>query len=245
MSMGRRSHLLARVSLAAAAFSAVAAVGVAGGAASSAVTSGRLEGVPALKHVFVIVLENENFATSWGPTSSAHYLNSLRAQGAFADEYFADGHVSADNYMAMTSGQTPTPLFESDCQNWLSCKTFEQTTTGGGRSIADQLQEAHLTWVGAMDSMAVPCQHPSATQVVDPFSVGYATRHDPFVYYPPIVDNPGRCASHVRPYSETATALSHDGPVPNFVFISPDTCHDGHDATCPGGKPGGLVSADS
>jgi hypothetical protein len=95
-----------------------------------------------------------------------------------------------------------------------------------------------------MESMKTPCQHPSATQPTDPYQTGYATRHDPFVYYPPIVENAARCDSHVRPYTELARALPK-GTVPNYVFITPDTCDDGHDATCPNGKPGGLPAADN
>src|SRR5947209_12044029 len=165
---------------------AVALVGI--GPAQGAQTAG-LEGVPRLKHVFVIVLENEDFKTSWGPASPATYLNSLVPQGAFATQYYGVSHVSADNYIAMTSGQTPTPLFQSDCLNWLACETFEKALPDGGRSVADQLEEQGLTWLGAMESMAVPCQHGAASDVIDPYQTGYATRHDPFVYYPPIVGN--------------------------------------------------------
>jgi hypothetical protein len=32
---------------------------------------------------------------------------------------------------------------------------------------------------------------------------------------------------------------------PNYVFITPNLCHDGHDSPCVNGEPGGLVSADA
>jgi hypothetical protein len=213
--------------------------------ASAKQTAG-LEEVPRLKHVFTIVLENEDFSASWGPTSPATYLNSLAPQGAFASQYYGTSHASNDNYIAMTSAQTPTPLFQGDCLNWLSCETFEKALPDGGRSVADQLEEQGLTWLASMDSMSVPCQHGAATDVVDPYQTGYATRHNPFVYYPPIVENQARCDAHVRPYTEFPGVLA--GPadgVPNYVFITPDTCNDGHDAPCANGRPGGLVSADA
>jgi len=47
----------------------------------------------------------------------------------------------------------------------------------------------------------------------------------------------------VRPYPELATDINKDR-VPQFAFISPDTCHDGHDRVCSNGEPGGLVAAD-
>jgi len=71
----------------------------------------------------------------------------------------------------------------------------------------------------------------------------YADRHDPFIYYPDILDDAARCAAHVVPYPQLASAISTNS-VPAFSFITPDSCHDGHDAPCAGGQPGGLTSAD-
>jgi hypothetical protein len=205
-----------------------------------------LEGVPRLKHVFVIVLENEDFDASWGPKSPATYLNSLVPHGAFADRYYAASHLSADNYIAMTTGQVPALPFQSDCQNWAVCYASEKVRADGGRSIADQLEEHGLSWGAYMGSMSKPCLHPAMTDPVDPYSKGYATRHNPFVYYPPIVDNQARCEAHVRPYNDLPPQLAAgSAAVPNYVFITPDTCDDGHDAPCADGRPGGLVSADA
>ena len=213
-----------------------------------------LEGVPRYDHVFTIVLENENYAATWdtpGPGGVSTYLQSLRSSGAFADEYFGTGHVSADNYIAMTSGQPPTPLFDSDCAvSWGACELFEKAWPDGGRSIADQVEAKNLTWKGYMDSMATPCQHPAVTAIPDPYQAGYATRHNPFVYYPPIVENAARCDSHVVPYTDLATDLQSEATTPNYAFITPDTCHDGHDAPCTAppdeaGQPGGLTSANA
>jgi phosphatidylinositol-3-phosphatase len=213
-----------------------------------------LEGIPHYDHVFTIVLENENYAATWetpGPDAPT-YLRSLRSQGAFADEYYGISHVSADNYIAMTSGQPATPLFNGDCEaSWAACEGFEKAWPDGARSIADQVEGQSLTWKAYMDSMTTPCQHPATTQVPDPYQTGYATRHDPFVYYPPVVENTTRCNSHVVPYSQLAGDLADVSTTPNYVFITPDTCHDGHDSPCtgadagqPGAQQGGLVSAD-
>src|SRR5205823_2512760 len=45
-------------------------------------------------------------------------------------------------------------------------------------------------------------------------------------------------------YTQLAADI-RQGHVPRFGFITPDTCHDGHDDPCSNGKPGGLVSADA
>jgi phospholipase C len=201
------------------------------------------EGVPELKHVFIIVLENEDYSATWGPKSPARYLNSLVPHGALATHYYGVSHNSADNYIAMTSGQPPTPQFQADCPNWSVCEESEKARVDGGRSIADQLGADHVTWGAYMESMKTPCQHPSATQASDPYQTGYATRHDPFVYYPPIVGNSARCDAHVRPWSDLARNLQ-SRTLPNYMFITPGTCDDGHDATCANGTPGGLPQAD-
>jgi hypothetical protein len=217
--------------------------------ASRAASTG-LEGVPHYDHIVTIVLENQNFAATWntpGP-SGPTFLQTLLGRGTFADQYFGISHVSADNYIAMTSGQPATPLFNADCLvSWGLCETFEKVWPDGGRSIADQVEQKGLTWKAYMDAMAVPCQHPALTTIPDPFQTGYATRHNPFVYYPPIVENTSRCNSHVVPYSALAGDFSLESTTPNYAFITPDTCHDGHDTPCvaPDTGPGGLDSANA
>jgi hypothetical protein len=207
-----------------------------------------IDGVPRYDHVFTIVLENENFAATWntpGPNGPT-YLQSLRSRGVFASEYQGISHVSADNYIAMTSGQPATPLFNTDCMSWGACEGFEKAWPDGGRSIADQVDDSGQRWRAYMDSMNGPCQHPAATTNPDPYQTGYATRHNPFVYYPPIVENAARCNAHVVPYTQLPTDLKSEKTTPNYVFITPDTCHDGHDAPCSApeaGQPGGLTSA--
>jgi hypothetical protein len=52
------------------------------------------------------------------------------------------------------------------------------------------------------------------------------------VYYPPIVENQARCDAHVVPYTALAGDLARASTTPNYVFITPDTCNDGHDAPC-------------
>jgi hypothetical protein len=121
----------------------------------------------------------------------------------------------------------------------------EQLSVDGGASVVDQVEKAGETWKAYMGSMKAPCLHPGATSLSDPYSVGYATRHDPFVYYPPIVNGAAnRCANHVVNYNQLGTDLKAAKTTPNYVFITPDTCDDGHDAPCADGRPGGLVSAD-
>lgn len=222
---------------------------------ASATTTG-LEGTRSFDHVVVLVLENENFNVTWDQ-AIAPYLNDLRTtQGVFADHYYATGHASLDNYIAMISGQPDQPLTGSDClavSLWVCAQG--QSVMAGGRNLADQLEEKGVSWKGYMDSMPGPCFHQEYSPTVltpDPYqgdsqqgpAKDYADRHNPFLYFDNIVGDDARCQAHVRPYDELAADITNDA-VPQFSFITPDTCHDGHDAPCSDGSIGGMTGADN
>ncbi|HLJ86060.1 MAG TPA: alkaline phosphatase family protein [Candidatus Angelobacter sp.] len=226
-----------------------------------------------IKHVFVIVLENEGFDKTFGPTSKAPFLSkTLTSQGVLLNQYFATGHVSLDNYIAMVSGQAATNQTRSDCQTFqdfvLTGMTPDGQAIGSGcvypasiKTVADQLEAAGKTWRGYMGDMgndpareSATCGHPALnavdlTQVAEAPSVAvplgdqYATRHDPFVYFHSIIDSP-TCQSNVVNLNSLAHDLRRESTTPNFVFITPNLCDDGHDGPCKNGQPGGLVSAD-
>jgi hypothetical protein len=69
-----------------------------------------------IQHVLVIDLENEGYATTFGPGSPAPYLSrTLPSKGALLVRYFATGHNSLDNYISQVSGQAPTTDTQADC----------------------------------------------------------------------------------------------------------------------------------
>jgi hypothetical protein len=75
----------------------------------------------------------------------------------------------------------------------------------------------------------------------------YATRHNPFMYFHSIIDDDPRCVAHVVNLQDHLSAdLASTATTPNFSFITPDLCSDGHDSGgCADGKrPGGLASVD-
>ena len=58
----------------------------------------------AIQHVMGIDLENDNFATTFGASSPAVYLNSILVPtGELIANYFATSHVSLGNYISRTS----------------------------------------------------------------------------------------------------------------------------------------------
>ena len=72
-----------------------------------------------IRHVFVIVLENESYSDTFGTASDDPYLAStLVSQGALLSNFYAIGHHSADNYIAMISGQPPTIDTQDDSRGF-------------------------------------------------------------------------------------------------------------------------------
>jgi hypothetical protein len=71
----------------------------------------------------------------------------------------------------------------------------------------------------------------------------YAERHDPFMYYHSITDNLSYCQDHVVNLNQLPSALQSVATTPNYVFITPDLCNDGHNTapSCGPGEPGGLT----
>ena len=214
------------------------------------------------QHVFVIVLENENADTTFGPASPAPYLaGTLRSQGAFVPDYYGIGHNSLDNYLAMVSGQAPTADTQADCPVFTDVlpglPAPDGQVTGQGcvypasvKTVADQLEARGLAWKGYMEDMGndpardngTTCAHPAIgtpdrTQQASATDQ-YATRHNPFVYFHAIIDRPA-CAQRDVPLSGLSGDLASAKTTPNLSFIVPDLCHDGHDATCADGGPGG------
>ncbi|HEX3472061.1 MAG TPA: alkaline phosphatase family protein [Silvibacterium sp.] len=129
-----------------------------------------------VKHIFLIVLENENFSTTFGASSKAPYLSkTLTSQGAFLTGYFGTGHVSLDNYVSMISGQAGTTQTIADCQTYANFSLTGLTYVGSQAAgtgcvypssvltIADQMKAAKLTWKGYMGDMGNDPARESAT----------------------------------------------------------------------------------
>lgn len=73
---------------------------------------------------------------------------------------------------------------------------------------------------------------------------GYATRHNPFVYFHSLLDL-GDCGSSDGPLDRLTTDLETLNGAPNFAYVAPNLCDDGTESPCLDGSPGGLASADA
>jgi len=257
-------HILPRV-LAAATLSLAASV-VPG--RTTELRTGAAASLPPIRHVFLIVLENKSFDAAFGPDSAAPYLaKSLPARGALLTQYYAIGHWSLDNYIALVSGQAPNPETQGDCPQPIEFQLSSPHLDSHGQALGagcvypamvktlpDQLEQAGLTWKGYMedldrdptrdDPQTCTARRVGKTDQTEHAAAGdqYASKHDPFVYFHTILDDPAGCAAHIVNLKELRTDLSRIATTPNYSFITPNLCHDGHDAHCVDGKPGGLVA---
>ena len=138
---------------------------------------------------------------SYARALSGSYTASLAKNYSIATDYHDVGNPSLPNYLALTSGNT-----------WgIADDGYHRLPAGG---IGAQLTSAGILWRAYMEGMTNGC-----------FSntYPYALKHNPFAYYG------GTCPSQVVNFSHFAADMST--LVPNFVWITPGLCHDGHDCS--------------
>jgi hypothetical protein len=220
-----------------------------------------------IKHVFVITLASPGYEQTWGAGSAARYLTTqLRPQGTLLSNYYAIGHLDLPNYIAMISGQPPNAQTSADCSTFAQFPAGSKVAANGALeapgcvypvsvlTLADQLTSSRRQWRGYIEDLAngpkpvQSCRHPTTdqpdeTQHARPGDA-YAARHNPFVYFHSLLDL-GDCASDDLPLTQLATDLASPAKTPNYSFIAPNLCHDGSEAPCLDGSPGGLQASDA
>jgi hypothetical protein len=265
-----RSKLLGSMTL------ALLAAGCGGGGEDGGSSNPPPTGTAQVGHVFIIVLENKGYDRTFTnqPLPSPYLAVDLPAMGQLLTHYYGTGHASLDNYITMVSGQPPNGVTQADCPLFLDVFPGLTDPTGvlapadvvigqgcvypaSTLTVADQLEAKGLSWRGYMQDMgddptreAATCAHPDAN-ATDPTQSAaatdqYATRHNPFMYFHSIIDDQARCDAHVVNLDALDTDLLTEATTPNYVFITPDLCADGHDGACVDGtSPGGYDGIDA
>jgi len=160
------------------------------------------------QHVFVIMMENTGFDSLIG-NSNAPWINMAAQTYGLATNYFGVTHPSQPNYIAATSGSTNGVANDND-------------TTIDVPNIVDQLEAHGKTWKAYMQSLSLcttKLDHACGNQL-------YERKHNPFVSYADVQSNPARLANIVD-FSQFSSDLANKN-VPDYVWISPDQCHDMH-----------------
>lgn len=132
---------------------------------------------------------------------SGSFTASLAAKYGVADNYRAITHPSVPNYLALTSGST-----------WGI--TDDSYHVLPKQDLGTQLTQSGKTWRAYMEGLG------DGGCLNSP--VPYDPGHNPFAFYG------GACPSNVVPFSQLAGDLASP---PQFVWITPDRCHDTHDCS--------------
>jgi phosphatidylinositol-3-phosphatase len=227
--------------------------------------------LPAIKHVFVVMLSDEPYASSFGPASSARYLTgTLEKQGALLERYYAVAHEGLADGIALLSGQGPTEATAANCPVYEPIAKAQSGSDGqllgkgctypsSTPTLMSQLASKHLHWrayieglgggggvassVGRSASLQA-CAHPAAG-AADPSastSAAYETWRNPFVYFSSVLSK--GCSSDDVGIGALSKDLSSASRTPSFSYIAPGPCSDGSPAACVAGKSAGMGPAD-
>jgi phosphatidylinositol-3-phosphatase len=136
--------------------------------------------LPAIKHVFVVMLSNEPYATVFGPASPAHYLSgTLEKKGELLVRYYAVAHEELANGIALLSGQGPTEATAANCPTYTDVAPASAGADGqvlgkgcvypaSTNTLMGQLTAKHLSWkayvggIGEGTSGPGACAHPAS-----------------------------------------------------------------------------------
>ena len=163
-------------------------------------------GNPSFKKVFIVVYENVEAEDAL----KQPYFKKLLGQGAYLDNFFALKQGSLPNYVAMVSGDLYGVNGDSADLNV--------------KTIVDLLEEKAMTWKSYSEDYPGDCFAGANTKA---YGTRYVRKHQPFINFKTIRENPNRCKLIV-PATELYKDIENDA-VPTFSVYIPDTLHNGHD----------------
>ena len=165
--------------------------------------------IPNFDHIVIVVFENWDSEDSLRSSLMPNY-NKLADEYTFLDHYYGVRHPSLPNYIAMIGGDT-----FGITENCKDCFI-------NAASLPDLIEASGRTWKTYQEDMPSPCFIGSEGD--------YEQKHNPFIYFDPIRLDKDRCERSIVPFSALQTDVEA-GTLPNFIFITPNICNDGHD--CP------------
>jgi phosphatidylinositol-3-phosphatase len=157
-------------------------------------------------HVILVVEENHEFGQVIG-SRQAPFLNRLAATGTLLTRYYAVGHPSLPNYLALIGGDTFG--IRRDCT---TCRLR-------ATNLVDQLERAGISWKAYYQDLPAP-----GAEVTR--AAAYTVEVDPFVFFDDIRASPAR-RQRVVPLGQLDADLAA-GRLPQFAVVAPDLRHDMH-----------------
>lgn len=204
----------------------VLALLIAGLAASSgAMISSSLSSSQNIQHVILIMMENKQYTDVIGQ-SCCSYENQLANKYASLTNYYpvnVGTTHSLPEYLALTSGSNDG--IDTDCVPSSSCET-------SATNIFSLLQSKGYTWKAYEESMPSNCYKSDyGTNPESPTAALYMAHHNPVPYY---TDLSSECSTLDVPLGDVSTGTGNffndlnNNQLPNFAFITPNSCNDMH-----------------
>ena len=199
----------------------------------------------AIKHVIVIVMENTDAREIYGNFEKAPYINSALMPVAARSLNFTDPLPpklhSEPHYVWMEAGTRSFVGYTFSTDNDPTAANSTGSTQHLVRQMIDTTGTANIGWMSYQQAMNAAT---GACPVASKYP--YAAKHNPFVFFRDISGNPpgknnALCAAHHRPYSSFAADLAANR-IANYVFITPDLCHDMHNRCS---SPSRITAGDS
>ena len=173
--------------------------------------------------VFVIVMENQNWASISGNAAAPYINNTLLPMASHAEQYYnpPGNHPDLPNYL------------------WLEAGTNFGITADGDPSAT--IRPRPITWSRCSRTPASPGRPIRRTSAVTvcPLTATnqYVPEHNPMVYFDDVTNTNSTgstyCIANVRPFTELAGDLQSN-VVTRYNFITPNLCDDMHgNAGCP------------
>src|SRR2546427_10892532 len=183
-------------------------------------------------HLVVIMMENEGINQTYNCGPNCAYITNLANQYGLAENLSSVAHKSLPDYLTFLNGSNfayPGSTFATDCSP-SNCRV-------NGTNILDEITASGRTWRAYLEDYVGGC-HFSDTSGAR--SVEYDDNHNPFVYMAEAHTSPAYCANLVNAnptgtgYLALPTRLLSDlnnvtSRAPNFLWLTPNNCDDGHD----------------
>ncbi|MDI2125567.1 ricin-type beta-trefoil lectin domain protein [Yinghuangia seranimata] len=163
--------------------------------------------VPGYDHVFMVMMENENYEDIVGNTSKAPYLNSLANANTVLTQSYAVTHPSDPNYVALAAGGLYGLHDNSPF-----------TTTIDAPHIGTRVEQAGKTWKSYIENQNGNCDMTTHGS--------YSPDDVPFVFFKDIKADQARCAAHLQPLTTMVSDLRSAATTPNFAWFAADGCDD-------------------
>jgi len=169
-----------------------------------------ISSVPAFDHVFMVMMENTDYAQVIGDTSNAPFINGLAARGTLLTNYNAVYHPSDENYLAIAGGAA-----------FVRGAIYYPNIHVTFPHIGDAIEAIGKTWKVYEQGMGIPCNTSAKHEKY------YDPDDAPFIDFTDIASNRTRCEAHLFDTTQLTTDLQSSATTPNFAWIAADDYDDG------------------